>query len=131
MEVLEVNEENVNIRITGTSQAIAQTDHDAHWRVRRIDAELLGFAVYDRASKRFSEFELVAIGKLFPKTDSDAKDARPIGWHFALADPDNPAERISPTHMYAYQGEWVVKPGIALHGLQPGPGDRKKMKNDK
>jgi hypothetical protein len=132
VEVLSVDQQKVRIRISGTSQAIAQTKHDAHWRARRIDAKLLGFADFNRVTQKFDKFDLVAKGKIFPKAkpEVDAKGVRSIGWYFTLADPDQGGAKISPTHLYAYTGNWVKKPVIALHDLRRRS-DKQKMKMNK
>ena len=91
----------------------------------------MGFAEFDRAKQKFAEFDLVATGKIFKKAESDPKEAKSIGWYFSLADPDKPAEKLSPTHLYGYDAKWVKKPRFALHGLIPNRSDDEKMKTDK
>lgn len=132
VKILSVDGQKVRIRVSGSSRAIAKTENDAHWRARRIEAEILGFAVFNHKSAKFEKFDLVAKGKIYKSGDlnSDSKKAQSIGWYFALTDPNEPSAKISPTHLYAYEGSWVKKPGIALHGLQRSQSDKEKQKND-
>lgn len=124
VEVISIDEQKVRIRINGTSQAIAQTEHDASWRAPRIDAELLGVATFNRTTQEFDEFELVALGKIFSKAKKgDPKVAKSIGWYFTLADSNRPAARLSPTHLEAYDAKWVKKPSFALHDLPTSGSD--------
>jgi formylglycine-generating enzyme required for sulfatase activity len=117
VEVLAVEDSKVRVRITGTSTAKAdppKAGEDLHWRSQQVEARLLGFATFDRRSGRFDAFELMAEGKVTPR---GSEDSRPLGWFFALADGDRPSARVSPTHAYAYDADWLVKPKLTLHAL--------------
>ena len=120
VEVLTVDDRKVRVRISGTSAANAdppEDTEDSHWRSQRIEAQLLGFASFDRESARFDAFELVAKGTVTPR---DSEDTRSIGWLFTLVAGDSPSARVSPTHAYAYDADWLRKPKLTLHAL-PAP----------
>ena len=114
VEVLAVDNKKVRIRITGTSYANADPPADSDWRPQRIETRLLGFATFDRASRRFDAFELLATGTVTPRAK---KPTRSMGWLFTLAPRDKPAARLAPTHAYAYDAEWLEKPQLELHAL--------------
>ena len=130
VKVLAVDNQSVRIRIAGTSQAtITTSEHLGMSPAPRIRAELLGFARFDRVARRFDSFELVAKGKIYdtPEPTPDEQHGRSIGWYFNLADPDLPFERLYPTHIHAYDAEWVEKPAFALHRLRPNELNKQKM----
>ncbi len=80
---------------------------------RRVTTKLLGSGRYDLSSRRFTAFELVAVGEREGRTnlngrrDDDVGPA-PIGFYFELA-PDRPAERVAPAFVDIY-ADWVVDP---------------------
>jgi hypothetical protein len=121
VEVLAVEKEHVRLRLSGNSVAAARLDNIGHSRAPRIAADLLGFASFNRVTRRFDRFEMVATGEVYSTVEPVAEDRpqRSIGWYFCLADPQQPFERLYPTQIYAYDVEWIRKPEIALHGLRP------------
>jgi hypothetical protein len=70
---------------------------------RGAKVELLGEAVYDRRQKRYTRFELVAVGVRWGRTQfnfrQDDLAPSPIGWVFTLAPK---GERVAPAHFGAY-----------------------------
>ncbi len=120
VKVLEADQQTVRIRLSGISHQAASKNNVGHGRASRIAAELLGFASYDRTTRRFTRFELVAKGKIYKTVEfqPDERHERSIGWYFTLANPDNAFERLYPTQIYAYDANWVQKPTLALHGLK-------------
>ena len=132
VKVLAVDKRSVRVRISGNSLAtLTKSEHPGLSPPPRIEAKLLGFASFDRVARRFDSFELVAKGEIYNSTEKKPAEhpQRSIGWYFTLADPDQPFERLYPTHIHAYDADWVKKPAFALHGLQPNPLDRQKMNN--
>lgn len=134
VQVLAADDQRIRLKITGQSRAIAdkaRVNADTHWRSRRIDATIFGLASFDREKQRFTEFELMAKGLIFENADEKKPDnATPIGWHFALADPTKPTERLPPTHLYAYEGEWVEQPRVASRFLSISPEKQTKSKSN-
>jgi hypothetical protein len=74
-------------------------------QTRGVETELLGRAVFERASGRFSSFELVAIGTRWGGTQFNGRhddlDPAPIGWSFTLLG-DGPDPRLPPAHIWEY-----------------------------
>ena len=119
VEIQSVVDSKVRLKITGTSDAHYKTKKETSWWPRRIQAELLGYANYDRESSQFDDFELIAIGTVTPQShdEGDSADLKSIGWHFTLAPRDEPSARLSPTNLFAYDAPWVKKPKFQLHAL--------------
>lgn len=68
---------------------------------RSFQAELLGHASYDLKSKRFTRFELVAVGIQQGGGERSSADPVPIGVSLTLVG-DNPVERVEPFHLDLY-----------------------------
>ncbi len=130
VKVLSVDDQTVRIRISGTSQATAgDSNYFGLSPARRIQATLLGFADFGRVEQQFRSFELVGKGKIYKSSNPapDEKHTRLIGWYFTLADPDRSVDRLFPTHLRAYDADWVKKPTLQLSDLGRAPSERKKM----
>jgi hypothetical protein len=110
--VARVSGDSVLLLMRGRSRARER----GRWKVRGIggaasaqergfEAEILGMGLYDRASERFTVFELVAIGTRWGGTQynerGDDLGPSPMGLLFRLAG-DTPADRVPPAHFWAY-----------------------------
>jgi hypothetical protein len=69
---------------------------------RSFQAKLLGYATFDQEEKRFTEFELVALGTQQGGGERGSKDLVAIGVALTLAK-DSPVERIEPFHLELYR----------------------------
>ncbi len=117
--ITEVNATTIKLELAGLSSAAATKSNVGYYRVPRIEAEVYGFASYQRQQNRFDKFEMVGKGKIFRSIEPEADEspARHIGWYFTLADPDSPAERLFPSYIYAYEADWLEKPAVELQQL--------------
>lgn len=68
---------------------------------RSFKAELLGHATYDLKRKRFTKFELVALGVQQGGGERSSPDPVPIGVALTLVG-DSPVERVEPFHLDLY-----------------------------
>jgi hypothetical protein len=86
--------------VDGYKDAAAPTDQELG-----LDATLLGYATFDRATGRFTRFDLVALGTRWGGTQYNARhddlDPSAIGFGFALAD-DRPSYRVAPALIWDY-----------------------------
>ena len=112
-EVLAVEEGLVRVRLEGR----ARTLQEGSWRTRGLDqgpstpqargfdATLLGRATYDLGRRRFTAFELVAVGLRRGATRYNGRDddlgPAPMGVALVLAS-DAPADRVAPASIWAY-----------------------------
>ena len=122
--ILEVDPRQVRIKLSGKGVSTGSREKAFGLApAAKIRTELLGFARFDRKTGQFSQFELVALGKLYNSTEAAAKAPadRNIGWFFTLADQDRPFDRLAPTHLHAYDAKWVAQPSLRLHDYQANP----------
>lgn len=97
MSVTKVTDARVELRFTG--RALLTTDADLDKAKRGYDAHLRGEVVFDRAAKRFTAFDIVALGDHWGegRYDRGARPGRtPLGIAFTLVSPDEPANRVPP-----------------------------------
>lgn len=113
-EVVAVEGERVELRITGRTRTLAEGEWAVHGfadrgapgeHVRGFDAELLGRATWDRAARRFVAFELLAVGTRVGATQfngrHDDPGPAPLGILFELAGA-TPADRVPPAFVWEY-----------------------------
>lgn len=104
-EVLKVKKKAVELRFSGEIKISSGpwSDRPDGTATRGVRVQLLGEAVYDRRAKRYSRFDLVAIGVRWGRTQfnfrQDDLAPSPIGWVFTLAPK---GERVAPAHFGAY-----------------------------
>lgn len=71
--------------------------------LRGTDGKILGSATFDTEKKRFTSFEMIALGIRWGGTRHNGRYDDPgpsqMGWAFVLAG-DSPAERIAPAHLW-------------------------------
>jgi len=91
----------VTVRLEGSTRAESSKP-----RIRWVETRVAGRAVWDSAQKRFTSFELVAVGTRWGGTGegrsydrADEKAPKPIGFSFTLADE---SERVPPLYVYGY-----------------------------
>lgn len=120
-EVVEVAGPRVTLELRGETRA----ESDGSWQLgqndwtptdvypRAMTTEVLGKATWDDDLKRFTAFELVALGERTGRTRFNGRGddigPAPIGFSFRLA-PPGPAERVPPAFIDIYPAGWVVRP---------------------
>ncbi len=121
VEIVEQRESVVSMRISGSARAIAKGDWllgENDWTPKHpldhgMTSEMLGTAVYDLSSDSFTEFEVVAIGKRYGRTENNSRrnapDSSYVGFLFTLSG-GGPSERIAPAFVDIYDADWIVSP---------------------
>ena len=121
IEVLERHLSNVRIKIRGQSKAVSkgawllgENDWAPDYLLDHgMDTEILGSASYNLEQKKFTKFELVAIGKRYGKTEFNGRKNSPdssyIGFFFSI-NQNRISERIAPAFVDIYNTDWIVKP---------------------
>ena len=78
-----------------------------------MNTEILGSASYNLEQKKFTKFELVAIGKRYGKTEFNGRKNSPdssyIGFFFSI-NQNRISERIAPAFIDIYNADWIVNP---------------------
>lgn len=78
-----------------------------------VETRLHGRAVFDRDQRRFTQFELVAVGRRWGFTENNGRWRAPepglLAFHLALA-PDAP--RVAPTFVQTYDVDWILRPSV-------------------
>jgi hypothetical protein len=120
-KVLAIRGSRIDIEITGHSKAAAKgpwLDADNYWKPKRefprqLSCQIFGKATFDRETKRFTSFELVATGQRQGRTTFNGRrkeepnSSHQIGFLLRLADE---SYRIAPTFINMYGAKWVVGP---------------------
>ena len=111
----------VQIKITGHSKAVSkglwllgENDWTPNYELNHgIETNLLGQATYNLGLEKFTEFEMVAIGKRNGKTENNGRKNSPdssyIGFLFTMAK-DKPSDRIAPAFVDIYNTDWIIQP---------------------
>lgn len=111
-EAVEVSDERIRLKITGE----AFVEEEGTWairgfddmnnpqrRKRGVDVKFLGYAEFDRSTRRFASFAVVALGTRWGATQYNARaddlGPAPIGFLLTLADP---ADRVAPANWWVY-----------------------------
>ncbi len=121
IEVLERQNSTVQIKIRGHSEAVAKGE----WLLGENDwtpdypldhgmkTNIIGEAEYDLNRNKFTEFEMVAIGKRYGKTKFNSRQSNTessyVGFLFSLAE-NGKADKIAPAFVDIYNADWIVKP---------------------
>jgi len=107
--------------LEGASEALAEgpwLGGESLWKpsgehAHGMETRLGGRAVLDLETRRFLQFELVAVGRRFGRTDNDGRwrDPAPgrVAFHFALAPPE---PRVAPTFVAVYDAPWIEAPAV-------------------
>ncbi|MBH30428.1 MAG: hypothetical protein CMG71_00365 [Candidatus Marinimicrobia bacterium] len=107
--------------ITGASRAVAhgewllgENDWTPNYPLDHgMTSKMLGTATYDLASGSFTEFEVVAIGERFGKTENNSRRNAPesshVGFLFTVSG-GGPSERIAPAFVDIYDADWIISP---------------------
>ena len=78
-----------------------------------MKTQLMGNAIFDLKINKFTEFEMVAIGKRYGKTELNSREFSPdtsyLGFYFSLAG-EKDADKIAPAFVDIYNVEWIEKP---------------------
>jgi len=121
VEIITIKNENVKLKITGSSHAIAngpwllgQNDWTpTHKLDHGISTSLIGNAIYNKNEELFTQFEIVALGKWTGKTQNNGRNWGPdsgrIGIFYQLAD-NSPVNRIAPAFVDLYNADWIIQP---------------------
>lgn len=118
-KVIDVKPGSLKIQVSGNCHSLSnRKEYRGLSPAKQIKIEFHGSFLFDRLDKEFDQFELIAKGRIFNSADENTS-SRSIGWYFKLADPDKPAERLSPTHVHAYGTEWVKQAPLPLYNLKP------------
>ena len=111
----------VQIKITGHSKAVSkglwllgENDWTPNYELNHgIETNLLGQATYNLGLEKFTEFEMVAIGKRNGKTRHNGRQNSPdtgyVGFLFTLAE-NKPSDRIAPAFVDVYNADWIIQP---------------------
>ncbi len=113
--VLSIRGDLVAVRFDGTSRATTTGTWPKKGRYagmaehgpnsRGVQTRMVGTATFDRASGRFTAFELVAVGTRWGQTRYNFRqgdlDESPIGFALIL-DPEDPGNRVAPAEIGAY-----------------------------
>ena len=111
----------VQIKITGHSKAVSkglwllgENDWTPNYELNHgIETNLLGQGTYNLGLEKFTEFEMVAIGKRNGKTRHNGRQNSPdtgyVGFLFTLAE-NKPSDRIAPAFVDVYNADWIIQP---------------------
>ena len=97
----------LHLEFEGTTRS--ESMHDGHRNSPHgIETEVRGSARFDLNSRRFLEFELVALGERWGRTRFNGRrgqlERSPVGFVFQRATPETP--NIVPAFIYLYGGPW-------------------------
>jgi len=85
-----------------------------------LETRLVGRAVFDRARRVFTSFELVAVARRYGRTENNGRwrEAAPgrLAFQLELAPPQ---PRIAPTFVAVYDADWIVAPPIGTWNQAP------------
>lgn len=116
-EVVGVEGDALELRLAGRTRAVS----DGSWELgdniwtpegrwpRSLETRVLGRAVFDRSTGRFTAFELLALGHRAGRTQLNGRrddEAGPIGFWFELAG-DAPGDRVAPGFVHVYDAPWL------------------------
>jgi hypothetical protein len=111
-EVLERTGGRVKFKITGTTKGDGQA-RGPRASVHGVETRILGHATYDLDKDAFVEFEMVALGTRWGRTELNGRrrdpDSSPVGFVFELALADAPP--VAPAFIRNYDVPWVTRPG--------------------
>lgn len=103
--------DNAKVEVEISGNTLGKVEGNPRSR-RGVETKLIGHAVFDRQSKSFSEFEMVAVGHRWGRTRFNDRrrqmDATPIGYVFQLAPPN--ANPSIPGIIWAYDAPWIKGP---------------------
>ena len=121
IEVQISRQTSVQIKITGHSKAVSkglwllgENDWTPNYELNNgMETNLLGQATYNLGLEKFTEFEMVAIGKRNGKTKYNGRQNSPdtgyVGFLFTLAE-NKPSDRIAPAFVDVYNADWIIQP---------------------
>ena len=96
------------IAISGSTRA----RHDGDFQARGLETEMIGQEEFDMSKKRFTRFDLTAIGQRWGRTRFNGRrrqlEHAPIGFSFELANPDHTP--IVPGIIWGYHVDWMQPP---------------------
>ena len=118
-EITSVRGDRVELRITGTTLAVAKGPWllgDNYWKPHTelphsMSTKIYGNATFDKKRGEFTDFELLALGERHGRTVMCGRtpDERsgPIGFVMQIAPPEL---RVAPTFINVYNADWVKRP---------------------
>ena len=120
-EVVYKNESSLELEISGESFSVAKGEWllgandwtPTHLLDHSIKTKLLGKVTYNFQTETVTEFELVAIGERFGKTQNNGRmfgsDSNHIGFYYKMAQ-ENASEKIAPAFIDLYNADWIIHP---------------------
>ena len=121
IEVQERQQSLVKIKLRGNANAVAKGKWllgDKDWTPtyplnHSMKTEILGKATFNLFLNKFTEFEMVAIGKRYGKTENNSRSSDPdssyIGFLFTLTE-GRASDKIAPGFVDIYNADWITKP---------------------
>ncbi len=121
LTVTDLQESVLKLKILGYSDAraegewlLGQNDWTPSYSLNHgMKIQLMGNAMFDLNQEKFTEFEMVAIGKRYGKTELNSREFSPdtsyVGFYFTLAG-EKDADKIPPAFVDIYNAEWIAKP---------------------
>ena len=107
--VSRVTDASVELEFEGNTESESTQEGEGR-SPRGIVTELLGSAIFDRASQHFTKFEIVAIGTRWGYTRfndrvHEQRDSNPLGFVFQIAPADEPPS--VPAFIWMYDAHWL------------------------
>ena len=109
-EVTERDGSVVSLRISGETRGVAG---EGWWQTANgVVTRVQGQATFDLEQGQFTAFEMVALGRRWGQTRFNGRgrdpQSSPLGYVLKLVTGNAPP--IAPTHIYAYNADWIVYP---------------------
>ena len=103
--VVSKRDDRVRLELSGSTKGI----HETGQFQRGVETKLMGKATFDIDTKRFSQFEFIAIGERWGMTKFNDRekelDRSSIGYSFELAEPDD--DIVVPGIIWSYDAPWM------------------------
>ena len=121
VKIVDVDSLELKMNITGSSLAIAK----GHWLLgendwtpnhlldHSIETNVLGSAVYNFTQEKFTDFELVIIGRWNGKTQNNGRKFGPNDGHIGIVYNivgDTYTNKIAPAFVDLYNADWITQP---------------------
>ena len=121
VEIIDVNQSELKINITGSSLAIAkgpwllgENDWTPDYELdHSIETNIIGSAVYKIVEEEFKDFELVILGRWNGKTQNNGRKFGPNSGHIGILYNivnDNHNNKIAPAFVDLYNADWITQP---------------------
>lgn len=105
--VVVADENKIKLQINGTSSGVCRSGRYP----RGVVTKIIGDATFDKATERFTQFDMVAIGKRWGRTKYNDRLAQqsetPIGFAFQITQTDEHA--VIPGIFWSYDASWIKR----------------------